>query len=108
MAFATLTLAQLFHAYDVRSEERPLFRLGVLSNRSMNRAFLAGMVLQLAVLCLPPLQSVFRTVPLMPEQWLAVLGLALSPALVCEALKGISSRRPRRPGKREETGAAVR
>ena len=42
MAFATLTFSQLFHAFDVRSETTPLFRLGVLSNKAMNKAFLAG------------------------------------------------------------------
>ena len=107
MAFATLTLAQLFHAYDVRSEEYTLLRLGVLSNRSMNRAFLAGMALQLAVLCLPPLQSVFRTVPLTAEQWLSVVGLALAPALVCEALKGGVFRARKRSG-REKSRTAIR
>lgn len=42
MAFATLTLSQLFHAFDVRSEETSLFRLGFFSNPAMNKAFLAG------------------------------------------------------------------
>ncbi|OUQ25995.1 calcium-translocating P-type ATPase, PMCA-type [Flavonifractor sp. An135] len=107
MAFATLTLAQLFHAYDVRSGEHTLLRLGVLSNRSMNRAFLAGTALQLAVLCLPPLQTVFRTVPLTVEQWLAVAGLALAPALVCEAVKAVSPREITSTG-REKAGTAVR
>ena len=50
MAFATLTFSQLFHAFDVRSETTPLFRLGVLSNKAMNKAFLAGAALQAAVL----------------------------------------------------------
>ena len=56
MAFATLTFSQLFHAFDVRSETTPLFRLGVLSNKAMNKAFLAGAALQAAVLLAPPLQ----------------------------------------------------
>lgn len=42
MAFATLTLCQLFHAYDVRSDHRSIFEIGILSNPSMTRAFLAG------------------------------------------------------------------
>ena len=46
MAFSTLTLCQLFHAFDVRSETTPLFRLGVLSNKAMNKAFLAGAALR--------------------------------------------------------------
>lgn len=79
MAFATLTFSQLFHAFDVRSETTPLFRLGVLSNKAMNKAFLAGAALQAAVLLAPPLQGAFSVVPLALEQWGMVLALALTP-----------------------------
>ena len=89
MAFATLTLCQLFHAYDVRSDRRSLFSIGVLSNPAMNRAFLAGLVMQLAVLCLPPLQRIFSVIPLGREQWLAVLALAAAPVVVCEIAKAL-------------------
>ena len=64
MAFATLTLCQLFHAFDVRSERSSLFHIGVFSNPAMNKAFLIGLTMQLAVLCVPPLQVVFSTVPM--------------------------------------------
>lgn len=87
MAFATLTFSQLFHAFDVRSEDTPLFRLGVLSNKAMNKAFLAGAALQAAVLLAPPLQGAFSVVPLALEQWGMVLALALTPLVVCEAAK---------------------
>ena len=87
MAFATLTFSQLFHAFDVRSETTPLFRLGVLSNKAMNKAFLAGAALQAAVLLAPPLQGAFSVVPLALEQWGMVLALALTPLVVCEAAK---------------------
>ena len=87
MAFATLTLSQLFHAFDARSEDRPLSSLGVLTNRAMNRAFLLGLVMQLSVLCLPPLQTVFHTVPLTPGQWGLTLSLSLVPLLWSEGAK---------------------
>ena len=90
MAFAALTLCQLFHAYDARSEDRSLFSVGVLSNPYMNRAFLAGLAMQLAVLCLPPLQTLFGVIPLGAAQWLSVLALSLSPVAVCEAAKALS------------------
>ena len=99
MAFATLTMCQLFHAFDVRSEEASLFHIGVFSNPAMNRAFLIGLAMQLAVLCVPPLQAVFRTVPMSPIQWAAVLALAVTPVAVCECAKAIARRRAR-PKKR--------
>ena len=84
MAFATLTLCQLFHAFDVRSEEHSLFHIGILSNPAMNKAFLVGLLMQLAVLCLPPLQRIFQTVDLNPVEWTVVLVLAVTPVVVCE------------------------
>ena len=102
MAFATLTFSQLFHAFDVRSETTPLFRLGVLSNKAMNKAFLAGAALQAAVLLAPPLQGAFSVVPLALEQWGMVLALALTPLVVCEAAKLL---RPK-GRKKSQAGAA--
>ena len=87
MAFATLTLCQLFHAYDVRSDHRSIFEIGILSNPSMTRAFLAGALLQCAVLLLPPLQTVFSVVPLNAAEWLTVLALSVTPTVVCEGVK---------------------
>ena len=94
MAFATLTFCQLFHAFDVRSEDQSIFTLGLFSNPAMNKAFLVGMALQLSVLLLPPLMSVFHVCALSPLQWLCVLLLAAAPMAVCELEKAL--RRVRR------------
>ena len=89
MAFATLTFCQLFHAFDVRSETQSMFRIGLLSNPAMNKAFLAGMALQLAVLLVPPLQAVFQVCSLNLVEWLCVLGLSLTPLVICELEKAV-------------------
>ena len=101
MAFATLTLCQLFHAFNVRSENRSLFEQGVLSNPAMNRAFLAGLAMQLAVLLVPPLQEVFSVAPMDPEQWCAVLALAAAPIPICEAAKAARRGRAEEPAAKE-------
>jgi Ca2+-transporting ATPase len=93
MAFAALTLCQLFHAFDVRSEETSLFRLGFFSNSAMNKAFLAGLALQLAVLLLPPLQNAFGVVSLDFTCWLTLLVLAVTPMVVCEGEKAVRRRK---------------
>lgn len=93
MAFATLTLCQLFHAFNVRSEDRSLLEQGLLSNPAMNKAFLAGASMQLAVLLFPPLQSVFSVVPMDGGQWLTVLLLAAAPIPICELAKALGRRR---------------
>ena len=107
MAFATLTMCQLFHAFNVRSEDRSLFAQGPLSNPTMNRAFLAGMAMELSVLLLPPLQRVFSVVPMDARQWFWVLALAIAPIPVCELGKAL--RRGKKSGKEaEKTEMALR
>ena len=101
MAFATLTLCQLFHAFNVRSEDRSLFALGVLSNPAMNRAFLAGLVMQLSVLLLSPLQGVFSVTPMDLTQWCTVLALAAAPIPICEAAKAARRGKAPEPAARE-------
>ena len=103
MAFATLTLCQLFHAFNVRSEDRSLFAQGALSNPAMNRAFLVGMALQLSVLLVPPLQGVFAVTAMDSAQWLAVFGLAAAPIPSCEITKALGRKGER--GEREERSA---
>ena len=89
MAFATLTMCQLFHAFDVRSEDQSIFHIGILSNPAMNKAFVVGMILQLAVLLIPPLMSVFNVCALTAPEWAVVLGLSILPLIVCEIEKAI-------------------
>ena len=89
MAFATLTFCQLFHAFDVRSETQSIARLGLLSNPAMNKAFLVGMGLQLIVLLAPPFQVIFQVCALNAVEWLVVLGLSLTPLVICEIEKAV-------------------
>jgi Ca2+-transporting ATPase len=99
MAFATLTMCQLFHAFNVRSEDQSLFHQGILSNPAMNQAFVLGMVLQLAVLLIPPLQAVFSVVTMSGAQWLTVVALSILPIPISELDKLL---RRKSGGKRAE------
>ena len=108
MAFATLTLSQLVHAFNVRSEEQSLFTKGVLSNPAMNRAFLIGLALQLAVLIVPPLQGVFSVVGMDRKQWTAVLLLAAAPIPACELVKAFGRQKRGAVKKKTEKIKAVK
>ncbi len=99
MAFATLTLSQLVHAFNVRSECHSLGEIGVFTNPAMNRALLVGLILQFSVLLLPPVMPVFSVVPLAMNQWLVVGALALLPVPICEVEK--------RLGRPEERAANI-
>ena len=89
MAFATLTFSQLFHAFDVRSEDQSIFKLGITTNPAMNKAFLVGLVLQLIVLLVPFVMSIFEVVYLNAWEYLAVLVLSLIPVIVSEIEKAV-------------------
>jgi Ca2+-transporting ATPase len=89
MAFATLSLCELFRAYTVRSERLSLFRLGVFSNRYMQYAVGASIALLLLVVNVPFLQPIFNTHFLKPVEWTVVIGFALIPAFSEEITKAI-------------------
>lgn len=62
--FTVLTLSQMGNALALRSEQDSIFKIGLLSNKSMLNAVLLTLALQLAVIYVPFLQSVFKTNPL--------------------------------------------
>ncbi len=87
LAFVTLALAELPIAFTTRSERYPLYRLGLFSNRWMQRAVLLSVVLTLLVIYVPFLNDPFNTTPLGLEHWIIVVPLALIPAVVSEISK---------------------
>ncbi len=87
MAFMTLSLCELFRAYTVRSEKASLFRIGLFSNKWMQYAVGASIILLLAVCTVPFLQTIFNTHFMSLQEWLVVLGLALVPAASEEVTK---------------------
>ena len=87
MAFVTLSLCELFRAYTVRSERVSVFRLGVFSNKYMQYAVGASIVLLLLVIYVPFLQPIFNTHTMSVTEWALVLGLSLIPAVAEEITK---------------------
>jgi Ca2+-transporting ATPase len=87
MAFLTLSFAELFRAYTVRSERASLFRIGPFSNWYMQAAVGFSIVLLLLVANVPFLQPIFNTHFLDGTEWLVVLSLALIPAVAEEITK---------------------
>ncbi len=89
MAFATLVFCELTRAFAVRSEHLSVFQIGLLTNKTMNKAFVVGLVLQLAVLLIPFLRPVFHITVLTGTEWLVVVGLSLIPLIVSEISKAV-------------------
>lgn len=76
IVFTTLTLSQMGNALALRSERESLFKIGLLSNKSLLNAVLLTLALQLAVIYLPFLQSIFKTNPLSWQELLISLVLS--------------------------------
>lgn len=92
MAFATLTLARLFHGFNCRSEES-MFKLGFRSNKYSVYAFLAGVAFLAAVLFIPGLHSLFSVVSLGAADVLKIAGLAFAPTAIIQIIKAIQDKR---------------
>ena len=88
MAFATLTLARLFHGFNCRSS-RSIFRLGLLTNIYSVGAFLAGVLFLSLVLFIPALYSLFCVEGLNSGMYGMIALLAFAPTLIIQIDKVI-------------------
>jgi Ca2+-transporting ATPase len=89
MAFMTIGISQLAHAFNVRSEES-IFKSGILGNAKLILATLMCTFLQVIVVFVEKLNTLFRTDQLNFTQWLIVLSLSILPTVVSEIEKKIS------------------
>ena len=89
MAFATLGLIQLFHAFNVKSVYKSLGQVGAFKNKMFNYAILVSAVMLLSVMVIPGLTTVFDVATLTAGQWLFVAGSAFSIVPIIEIAKAI-------------------
>jgi Ca2+-transporting ATPase len=90
MAFLTLGLIQLFHAFSVRSSKKSAFS-GLLRSVWLFWAFLISGLLQVITVLILPFEAFFRTVRLDAVQWLLVLAASFAVIPVSEMVKLIKS-----------------
>jgi Ca2+-transporting ATPase len=86
MGFMALALAQIFHAFNARSQRRSALARP-FTNAWLLGAVLACLLLQLAAVYWPLLQTVLRTVPLTALELLVAAACALAPVVVVEVVK---------------------
>ena len=86
MAFATLTLARLFHGFNLRSE-KSIFKIGFMSNKWSVGAFLLGVILLAFVLFVPFMHKLFVIDPLNMSQAISVLVLAFIPTALIQIVR---------------------
>ena len=85
LAFMVLALSQIVQAYNMRSEHS-LFKIGPFSNRKLNLAALASLVL-VALVLFTPVRIAFQLVILPWQLYLLGIGLILVPLVIMELAK---------------------
>ena len=86
MAFATLTMARLFHGFNCRSKES-IFEIGLGSNKYSLYAFTAGVCLLALVIFVPFLHSVFSVENLSATAIAQIIGLSFIPTVIIQLVK---------------------
>lgn len=89
MAFVTLAFTQLFHSYNVKSDASVISKK-TFDNRFLNLAFIVGAVMQLAVVYIPGLNTVFESVMLNFAQIGIAIGFAFAIVIIMEIYKLIA------------------
>ncbi len=85
MCFCTLSISQLFHAFNMRTE-KSLLTINIFGNLWLAGALLAGIALQWLV-TVGGFREIFGTCALDAAGWACVFGLSVMPVVICEAEK---------------------
>ncbi len=86
MAFCVLSISQLIHSLNVRSNNS-VFAASSPKNPLLFSAIFIGIILQISVVIFPVLSALFGTVPLTAEQWKMTALLCSLPLIIVEFSK---------------------
>ncbi|MFQ8817277.1 MAG: cation-translocating P-type ATPase [Streptococcus thermophilus] len=89
MAFATLGLIQLLHAFNVKSVYQSVFKVGLFRNKTFNWAIPVAFVLLMATIVVPGFNNLFHVSHLSLTQWLAVMVGSFLIVVLVEIVKAI-------------------
>ena len=89
MAFATLGLIQLLHAFNVKSVYQSVFKVGLFRNKTFNWAIPVAFVLLMATIVVPGFNNLFHVSHLSLTQWLAVIVGSFLIVVLVELVKAI-------------------
>lgn len=87
MAYVTLGLIQLVHAYNVKSVYQSIFTVGLFKNRLFNWSIPLAFLLLMATIVIPGFNTFFHVSVLSPTQWLVTIIGSLIMVLAVEIVK---------------------
>lgn len=86
MAFAVLSISELVHAFNVKSD-LSIFNTNLFNNKKLVFSFFFCLLLEISVISVPILAGIFKCAILNFHEWLIVAILALSPLVIVELEK---------------------
>lgn len=89
MAFATLGLIQLVHAFNVKSVYQSIFTVGAFKNRTFNWAIPVAFLLLMVTIVVPGFNDLFHVSHLSVTQWLVVIVGSSLMVVLTEIVKAI-------------------
>lgn len=92
MAFITMSISELIHSLNMRNEKKSIFKIGFFTNRFLIFSIVLGIILQIIILYVPYLSSIFSVYPLNSGDWKWIALLSLMPLFISEILKILKSK----------------
>jgi Ca2+-transporting ATPase len=87
MAFTVFVVFQLFNVLNCKSQTESVISKKIIENKFLIGAIIGCFFLQLLLIYVPILQTLFHTVPLGLTDWLLIIGIAFSILVIEEAIK---------------------
>lgn len=87
VAFTTLVMFQMFAVISSRSLKQDMKHLNPFTNLWLLGAVMISIIIQVAVIYLPPFQIIFGTVPLLGIDWLKIIGISSLGFILMEVSK---------------------
>lgn len=92
LATSVFVFGELFYLFSCRTLHSSIFKLNPFGNRHLIAGVLTMSVLQILFVYAPFMNSVFHSAPILPLDWLLIIGFGLAILLIVEIEKSIHNR----------------
>lgn len=89
MAYVTLGLIQLVHAYNVKSVYQSMFKVGLFKNKLFNYSIPVAFIMLMITVVVPGFNKFFHVAHLSASQWLVVIVGSLLMVVLVELVKAV-------------------
>lgn len=89
MTFIVLAFAELVHVFNIRNNQKSIFKTGIGGNKVLIGAFSISSMLMAVVLAIPALREIFSIPVFTTQNILEVIMLSIAPILIVEIFKAL-------------------